>query len=54
MRLLEDYCRREGITKAVLDSQLKVMPLYEKLGYSAEGEPFLDAGIVHMRMTKPL
>ena len=54
MRLLEDYCRREGVTRAVLDAQLQVMPLYEKQGYAAEGEPFLDAGIVHRRMTKAL
>jgi predicted GNAT family N-acyltransferase len=54
MRLLEDYAKREGLTRAVLDSQFQVIPLYEKLGYEAEGEPFLDAGIVHKRMTKAL
>lgn len=54
MRLLEEYCRREGITRVVLDAQIGVMPLYEKLGYEAEGEPFLDAGIVHKRMTRSL
>ncbi|MBM3275292.1 MAG: GNAT family N-acetyltransferase [Candidatus Sericytochromatia bacterium] len=54
MRLLEDYARREGITRVVLDAQFQVIPLYEKLGYEAEGEPFLDAGIVHKRMTKTL
>lgn len=54
MRLLEEYCRREGVTRVVLDAQIQVMPLYEKLGYEAEGEPFLDAGIVHRRMTRSL
>ncbi len=54
MTLLEDYARREGVTRVVLDAQIQVMPLYEKLGYAAEGEPFLDAGIVHMRMTRAL
>lgn len=54
MRLLEDYCRRQGVTRVVLDAQIQVMPLYEKLGYEAEGQPFLDAGIVHRRMTRTL
>ncbi|MBM3271475.1 MAG: GNAT family N-acetyltransferase [Candidatus Sericytochromatia bacterium] len=54
VRLVEEYAGREGVTRAILDSQIDVMPLYEKLGYVAEGEPFLDAGIVHKRMTRSL
>jgi predicted GNAT family N-acyltransferase len=54
MRLLEDYARREGVTRAVLDAQTQVLELYERLGYVVEGEPFLDAGIVHKRMSKAL
>ncbi|MNY67581.1 hypothetical protein D3C86_2051980 [compost metagenome] len=49
-----EYARREGRTQAVLDSQLSAMPLYEKLGFEAEGEVFLDADILHRRMTRKL
>ena len=37
-----------------LDAQLQVIPFYESLGYSAEGEIFLDANIEHRRMTRLL
>ena len=33
-----------------LDAQIYVMPFYESLGYTAEGEVFLDANIEHRRM----
>lgn len=51
VRLLMEYARREGFTEAVLDSQLTAMGLYESLGFVAEGEVFLDADILHRRMT---
>jgi predicted GNAT family N-acyltransferase len=35
----------------ILDAQLPVIPFYERLGFEAEGEVFLDAGIEHRRMT---
>ena len=34
----------------VLDAQVQVIPFYEKLGFTAEGDIFLDAGIEHRRM----
>ncbi len=54
VKLLMEYARREGFSEAVLDSQLAAMPLYEKLGFVAGGEVFLDAGILHRRMTRKL
>src|SRR5205823_1793700 len=33
-----------------LDAQLYVIPFYESLGFTAEGDIFLDAGIQHRRM----
>jgi predicted GNAT family N-acyltransferase len=54
VQLLMEYARREGRTQALLDSQLTVMPLYEKLGFVAEGEVFLDADILHRRMARKL
>lgn len=52
--ILMEYARREGRTEALLDSQLSVMPLYEKLGFEAVGEVFLDADILHRRMVRKL
>ncbi len=34
----------------MLDAQLAVIPFYEALGFAAEGDVFLDAGIEHRRM----
>lgn len=34
----------------ILDAQIRVIPFYEKLGFKAEGDVFLDAGIEHRRM----
>jgi predicted GNAT family N-acyltransferase len=34
----------------ILDAQLSVIPFYERLGFVAEGDVFLDAGIEHRRM----
>ena len=54
VKLLMEYARREGRTQAILDSQLPVMPLYEKLGFTAVGGVFLDADILHRRMIRKL
>lgn len=54
VRLLMEYAQREGRTEALLDSQLTAMPLYEKLGFKAVGEVFLDADILHRRMVRKL
>ena len=36
-----------------LEAQTQALKFYEKLGYVAEGEEFLDAGIPHFVMTRP-
>jgi len=54
VKLLMEYARREGRTQALLDSQLPVIPLYEKLGFTPVGEVFLDADILHRRMIRKL
>jgi predicted GNAT family N-acyltransferase len=36
----------------ILDSQVSVIPFYERLGFTADGEVFLDAGIEHQRMVR--
>jgi predicted GNAT family N-acyltransferase len=54
VELLMEYARREGRTEALLDAQLNAMSLYEKLGFEPMGEVFLDADILHRRMTRKL
>ena len=56
-RLLDEAeCRaRElGSERVVLSSQLGARELYARAGYAAYGEVFLDAGIEHVIMAKPL
>ena len=43
-----------GTHTVTLDAQLYVIPFYEALGFTAEGDTFLDAGIKHRRMTRSL
>lgn len=41
-----------GAPGACLESQTHAAPFYEKLGFVAEGEVFLDAGIPHVLMRR--
>jgi predicted GNAT family N-acyltransferase len=48
-------CRRlTGVTKAKLGSQSHATGFYEKLGFVAVGEEFMDAGIPHREMVMTL
>jgi predicted GNAT family N-acyltransferase len=52
---LESDARAQGYRSAVLDGQTQAEPFYSKLGYrTISSEPFLDAGIWHVRMQKSL
>jgi predicted GNAT family N-acyltransferase len=50
----ERRARALGAERMVLAAQTGAMGLYERAGYSARGEVFLDAGIEHMTMEKAL
>ena len=54
MRALEAEAAAQGQTSILLDAQLAVIPMYEKLGYQAFGPVFDDAGIDHRKMTRSL
>lgn len=54
MRGALDMLRERGIRTAKLASQVHALPFYEKLGFSACGPEFLDAGIPHRDMTLEL
>jgi len=54
MRRAINAAAARGMTTALLDAQLPVIPFYERLGFVAEGPIFDDAGIPHRRMTRLL
>jgi ElaA protein len=43
-----------GVRQAKLGAQVPVIGFYERLGFTAHGPEFLDAGIPHRDMTRPL
>lgn len=44
-----------GFARVILDAQCSAEPFYAKLGYATiSAEPFYDAGILHVRMSKAL
>lgn len=55
VQALEADAKRCGMRAAVLDGQCAAERFYHRLGYRIESpEPFLDAGIWHVRMRKEL
>lgn len=54
MQALEDEARRQGLKSVVLSSQVSAIPFYERLGYAAHGDVYVDAGIDHRDMRKAL
>lgn len=54
MEAIEAEARALGHREAVLGAQVEVIPFYEKLGWTAEGPVFMDAGIPHRMMRKTL
>lgn len=50
----EEYGIRAGCRVASLNSQIQAKGFYDKLGYEADGEVFIEAGIDHIRMSKNL
>lgn len=55
MNGLEEAARRAGHSRCLLDSQCHAEGFYRSLGYrTLPGEPFYDAGILHVRMEKDL
>ena len=54
MQGIHRYARARGFCRIELEAQCHAIPFYEKLGYSAYGDIFLDANIEHRRMTLQL
>ena len=50
----ERVARDEGAREVTLHAQLAAQGFYARAGYAAEGEEFLDAGIVHVAMRRSM
>lgn len=53
MRDIMKRLQERGATAVVLNAQASVEGFYLRLGFSSQGEHFLDAGIPHVYMTWP-
>ncbi|MCZ7597746.1 MAG: GNAT family N-acetyltransferase [Gammaproteobacteria bacterium] len=49
-----EAARRRGDTIVRLDAQVDAVGFYDRLGFVVEGDPFVEAGIVHQRMARRL
>ncbi len=54
MRCVEQAAQTAGYAELILEAQCHALPFYEKLGYTAEGDIFLDCNIEHRLMRKSL
>lgn len=55
VQAMERDAAQLGFGEAILDAQCSAEAFYAKLGYETiSQEPFYDAGILHVRMRKPL
>ncbi|WP_114167291.1 GNAT family N-acetyltransferase [Exiguobacterium sp. TNDT2] len=52
MLAIESVARASGLHELKLGAQLTALPFYERLGYEAYGDEFLDADIPHRMMHK--
>jgi predicted GNAT family N-acyltransferase len=50
----EAAARAQGAKRIALAAQTGALALYEKAGYEPYGDRFMDAGIEHLMMHKPL
>ncbi|MFF8730813.1 GNAT family N-acetyltransferase [Streptomyces sp. NPDC015171] len=54
VRAIEDAARARGLTAVDLHAQTQALGFYERLGYTAYGPEFPDAGIPHRAMRRAL
>lgn len=54
MERMEELAAKKGYNSVLLHAQVGVTEFYEKLGYTASGDVFLDAGIEHVKMHRSL
>jgi len=54
LETLMDTARERGLEAVFLHAQFEAIPFYERSGFVAEGDVFMDAGIPHRTMHRAL
>jgi ribosomal protein S18 acetylase RimI-like enzyme len=54
VRRLEQELRTRGIREVTLHARQTAVAFYERLGYSVEGDPFVEVGLPHRHMRRVL
>ena len=54
LETLMDTARERGLEAVFLHAQVEAIPFYERSGFVAEGDVFMDAGIPHRTMHRAL
>ncbi len=54
LREVEERFRREGFSAVALDAKCSAQGFYTACGYEAVSAPFLEAGVLHVAMQRPL
>jgi ElaA protein len=49
-----ELARQKGLRRAELSAQEYVVAFYEQAGFRVEGDPYVEAGIPHRRMSRDL
>jgi predicted GNAT family N-acyltransferase len=52
MRALHDEAQARGFSGIAISAQTHALAFYQSLGYRAQGETYIEAGIEHQRMTR--
>lgn len=54
LREVEERFRREGFSAVALDAKCSAQGFYTACGYETVSGPFLEAGVLHVAMQRPL
>ena len=54
LREVEEWFRREGFSAVALDAKCSAQGFYTACGYETVSGPFLEAGVLHVAMQRPL
>ena len=54
LRRLLQLAAQQGLSRVTLSAQTHALGFYDRAGFVAIGEPFMDAGILHRKMAKDL
>jgi predicted GNAT family N-acyltransferase len=54
LQTLLELATRHGLSRVTLAAQLHALGFYERAGFHAVGDPFMDAGIPHRLMVRDL